>query len=146
MVETPSVMRDISGNSQKRDKGDKTNKAEFDNNSYSIIKQNINKSPKMSKYIKEVYDAGKYHSQMVLNNRSRTTAQGNSPIRGASFGGGISTPHRGVTIVSDESGQQIRDQMDKGVLMAVSTKRGPTLNEQLDEFKKSNKMNRPEVP
>ena len=34
----------------------------FDNNSYSIIKKELNKSPKMANYIQEVYDANKYHS------------------------------------------------------------------------------------
>ena len=38
----------------------KTNNRNFDNNSYAIIKKQLNKSPKMANYIKEVYDAGKY--------------------------------------------------------------------------------------
>ena len=37
----------------------------FDNNSYSIIKQTLKKSPKMSNYIKEVYDAKGFHNKMT---------------------------------------------------------------------------------
>ena len=36
----------------------------FDNNSYSIIKQTLKKSPKMANYIREVYDAKGYHNKM----------------------------------------------------------------------------------
>ncbi len=32
-------------------------KKTFDNNSYSIIRKELNKSPKMANYIQEVYDA-----------------------------------------------------------------------------------------
>ena len=73
MVETPSVMRDIAGTPMVR-RVAPPGKANFDNNSYTMIKQTLNKSPKMAKYIKEVYDANKYHSQMILN-RSKTTAR-----------------------------------------------------------------------
>lgn len=34
----------------------------FDNNSYSIVKRELNKSPKMANYIQEVYDANSYRS------------------------------------------------------------------------------------
>ena len=77
MVETPSVMRDIAGTPMVR-RAAPRDKATFDNNSYTMIKQTLNKSPKMAKYIKEVYDANKYHSQMILN-RSKTTNRHRSP-------------------------------------------------------------------
>ena len=37
-------------------------KRNFDNNTYSIMKRTLEKSPKMANYIKEVYDVGSYHS------------------------------------------------------------------------------------
>ena len=80
MVETPSVMRDVAGTPLARRAPPQGGKAVFDNNSYSMIKQTINRSPKMAKYIKEVYDANKYHSQMLLN-RSKTAVRRRSPLK-----------------------------------------------------------------